>query len=242
MPVAEMRAASPSITGKQIVPGPILLLGAPGAGKGTQAKVLMADWSIPQISTGDLLREMRKDPVKSVSPLGQQVRQVMDTGQLVPDELVETIVLDRLKKPDTQGGYVLDGFPRTLVQALWLDAQLNQQSSTLPVVAVTIQVSYTKLLQRLTGRRNCPACGRIYNIYSHPPKKDMVCDVDGTALVHRADDLEDVASERLRMYDVLTAPVVSHYRAQGRFAEVDGELPVEDVTRSVIDAIVRLRS
>ena len=223
-------------------PGPILLLGAPGVGKGTQAKILMAEWLVPQISTGDLLREIRKDPVKGASALGQQIRQVMDAGQLVPDELVQAMVLERLKQPDTQNGYVLDGFPRTLPQARWLDAQLSQQTGNLPVVAVSIQVSYTSLLRRITGRRNCPTCSRIYNIYSHPPQQDTVCDVDGTALVQRADDAEDVFVERMRTYEALTAPVVTHYRALGRFAEVDGELPVADVTRAVTDAIVRLRS
>ena len=243
MPVVEMRADSrAAATRKIITPGPILLLGAPGAGKGTQAKIIMMDWSIPQISTGDLLREMRKDPVKSASPLGQQIRQVMDSGQLVPDDLVQAMVLERLEQADTKNGYVLDGFPRTLPQALWLDEQLSRRSDTLPVVAVNVQVSYTILVRRLTGRRNCPTCGRIYNIYSNPPKTDTVCDVEGTRLAQRADDSEEVASERLRMHEALTAPVVAHYRALGRFEEVDGEQSVEDVTRSVMDAIVRLRS
>ncbi len=237
-----MRADSIVTTPKLVAPGPILLLGAPGAGKGTQSKILMADWSIPQISTGDLLREMRKDPVKSASPLGIQIRQVMDAGQLVPDELVQAMVLERLKQPDTKVGYVLDGFPRTLPQASWLDDQLSRNKETLPVVAVSIQVSYTDLLHRLTGRRTCPACGRIYNIYSHPPQQDAICDVDGTVLAQRADDTEEIASERLKMYEALTAAVVTHYRALGRFAEVDGARPVEDVTRSVMDAIVGLRS
>ena len=242
MPVAETRGSIPSATSKAITPGPILLLGAPGAGKGTQAKILMADWSIPQISTGDLLREMRKDPARSASPLGIRIRQVMDSGQLVPDDLVQAMVLERLQQPDTKNGYVLDGFPRTLPQAMWLDGQLREQAETLPVVAVSIRVRYTDLLHRLTGRRTCPTCGRIYNIYSQPPKTDMVCDVDGTPLVERADDSEEIVSERLRMYETLTAPVVAHYRTSGRFAEVDGELPVEDVTQSVMDAIVNLRS
>jgi adenylate kinase len=242
VPVAEMQTDLTATTRKLIAPGPILLLGAPGAGKGTQAKILMADWSIPQISTGDLLREMRKDPIKSASPLGQEIRQVMDSGQLVPDDLVQAMVLKRLEQPDTKNGYVLDGFPRTLAQAIWLDEQLSRRLGTLPVVAVNVEVSYTTLLRRLTGRRNCPVCGRIYNIYSHPPKNDALCDVDGTPLAQRADDTEQVASERLRMHEALTAPVVAHYRELGRFAEVDGERSVEEVTRSVMDAIVRLRS
>lgn len=243
MPVMERPAGSEAVTTPILTtPGPILLLGAPGAGKGTQAKVLMMEWSIPQISTGDLLREMRKDPVKSASPLGRQIRQVMDAGQLVSNDLVQAMVLERLKLPDTRRGYVLDGFPRTLPQAVWLDQQLGRQNQALPVVAVNVQVSYTNLLRRLTGRRNCPTCGRIYNIYSNPPQNDTVCDVDGTALGQRADDSESIACERLRMHEALTAPVVAHYRDLGRFAEVDGELPVADVTRAVMDAIVRLRS
>lgn len=241
-PVGEMSTDSRSPDARAIaVPGPILLLGAPGAGKGTQAKILMADWAIPQISTGDLLREMRKDPVKSASPLGQKIRQVMDSGLLVSDDLVQAMVQERLDQPDTRNGYVLDGFPRTLPQAVWLDEELVRRAAVLPVVAVNVVVRYTTLVRRLTGRRNCPVCGRIYNIYSHPPKNDMVCDVDGSALAQRADDSEEVATERLRMHDALTAPVVAHYRALGRFAEVDGERPVDEVTGAVTDAIVRLR-
>lgn len=242
MPVDEMHASSATESAQTLAtPGPILLLGAPGAGKGTQAKLLMANWSIPQISTGDLLREMRKDPVKSATALGQQIRQIMDSGQLVSDDLVQAMVLERLAEPDTKKGYVLDGFPRTLPQALWLDEQLSERVGNLPVVAVNVEVSYTTLLRRLTGRRNCPVCGRIYNIYSHPPQNDTVCDVDGSQLAQRTDDTEQVASERLRMHEALTAPVVAHYRALGRFAEVNGEQSVEQVTRSVMDAIVRLR-
>ena len=112
---------------QKFTPGPILLMGPPGAGKGTQSKILMAQWSIPQISTGDLLRDMRKDPDKSASPLGVQMREVMDAGRLIPNELVEAIVLDRLRQPDTRRGYILDGFPRTLPQAIWLDATVDQR-------------------------------------------------------------------------------------------------------------------
>ena len=228
-------------------PGPILLLGAPGAGKGTQSKILMAAWKVPQISTGDILRELRKDPVKGSTPLGQQVRWVMDAGKLVSDELVEHLVLDRLAQKDTMRGYVLDGFPRTLGQATWLDrklaeGQLAAAETGLPVVAVMVQVSYTTLMRRATGRRTCPNCSSIYNIYFQPPKNDTVCDLDGVALVQRPDDTEAVFAERFRTYDSLTAPVIEHYRALGRFAEVDGEQTMDAVTGSVMGAIVRLRS
>ena len=229
-------------------PGPILLLGAPGAGKGTQAKTLMAAWSIPQISTGDILRGLRNDPAKADSPLGQQVRAAMDAGKLVSDALVEQLVLDRLAQPDTQRGYILDGFPRTLAQATWLDGKLEaaQQTSATsgaaqPVIAVMVRVGYTTLMRRTTGRRTCPRCSRIYNIFFQPPQQPGRCDVDGVELVQRADDQEDVFAERLRTYESQTAPVVEHYRALGRFAEVDGEQAMDAVSASVMQAIVRLR-
>ena len=241
-PTTQRDSDSASVSMAQtFTPGPILLMGPPGAGKGTQSKVLMAQWSIPQISTGDLLRDMRKDPEKSASPLGIQMRQVMDAGHLIPNELVEAIVLDRLRQPDTHRGYILDGFPRTLPQAIWLDQQLSNEKETLPIVAVNIQVSYTKLLRRITGRRSCPACGRIYNIYFCLPEHETVCDVDGTVLVQRPDDTEEVFVERMRMYEEMTAPVVEHYHGMARFAEVNGDLPVGDITRAITDAILRLR-
>ncbi|HEX4021173.1 MAG TPA: nucleoside monophosphate kinase [Acidobacteriaceae bacterium] len=248
MPVAAQgRALKEQETPRLATPGPILLLGAPGAGKGTQSKILMAAWDIPQISTGDILRELRKDPVKGGTPLGQKVRAVMDAGKLVSDELVEKLVLDRLAQPDTLRGYVLDGFPRTLGQATWLDHQLAEghlaaAETGLPVVAVMVQVRYTTLMRRATGRRTCPNCSSIYNLYFQPPKNDTVCDLDAVVLVQRPDDTEEVFAERFRTYDSLTAPVIEHYRALGRFAEVDGEQTMEAVTSSVMDAIVRLRS
>lgn len=233
--------SSPVVPVEIAVPGPILLLGAPGAGKGTQAQALMTQWSIPQISTGDLLRSLRNDPVKSSSTLGRQIRSIMDAGRLVPDELVEAMVTERLQSSDTKRGYVLDGFPRTLPQATWLDATLAQSSETLPVVAVSIRVDYNQLLRRVTGRRTCPVCGRIYNIYTNPPSRDGLCDSDGAELVHRTDDTVEVFSERIRTYEDLTAPVVAHYRTLGRFAEVDGDLPVGEVTQAVANAILGLR-
>lgn len=224
------------------VPGPILLLGAPGAGKSTQAKLLMAEWSVPQISTGDLLRDMRKDPEMCSSPLGRQVLPLIDAGQLIPDELMQAIVLERLRQPDTKRGFLLDGFPRTLEQAEWLDEKLGVDSEVPAVIAVSIRVSYTELVRRITGRRSCPACARIYNIYCRLPHHDAVCDVDGTTLERRPDDTEEVFSERMRTYLETTSLVVEHYHATARFAEVDGDLPAEEITRAIMDAIVRLRS
>ena len=222
-----------SLKGK---PGPILLLGAPGVGKGTQAKELVAKWGIPQISTGDLLRSNRDQGTE----LGKKADAFMDAGKLVPDELVNAMVAERLKQPDTTNGYILDGFPRTLGQAKWLDEHIGAE--TLPVIAVSISVGYNELLRRITGRRSCPKCGTIYNIYFQPPKADEKCDLDGTPLVRRSDDTEEVFRERMRTYETQTAPVVEHYRALGRFEEVNGAQPVDAVAAGVEAAVARLRN
>ena len=224
-------------TETKTVPGPILLLGAPGVGKGTQAKELVKIWNIPQISTGDLLRAN----VAQGTKLGTVAKQIMGRGELVPDSLVNEMVALRLLEPDTARGYILDGFPRTLGQADWLDGRLAAQPESLPVVAVSIQVNYNQLLRRITGRRNCPVCQTIYNVYMHPPQRDGFCDVEGAALIQRADDTEEVFKERMRAYVALTAPVVEHYRALGRFAEVDGDRPIATIAAGIVAAVERLR-
>jgi len=221
----------------KVKPGPILLLGAPGVGKGTQAKELVAKWGIPQISTGDLLRYHRDHG----TPLGLKAKEIMAAGRLVPDELVNEMVAERLKQPDTANGYILDGFPRTLGQAKWLDEHIGAEAQALPVIAVSIQVGYNELLRRITGRRICPACGTIYNIYLQPPKVEGKCDLDGAPLERRSDDTEEVFRERMRTYESQTAPVVEHYRALGRFEEVDGNRPVSAVAAGVEAAVERLR-
>jgi adenylate kinase len=224
-------------TESDTVPGPILLMGAPGGGKGTQAKELVKVWNIPQISTGDLLRANVAEGTK----LGKVAKEIMGRGELVPDSLVDEMVAVRLLEPDTTRGYILDGFPRTLGQAQWLDARIAAQIESLPVVAVSIQVNYNQLLRRITGRRNCPVCQTIYNVYMHPPKQDGICDIEGAELVQRADDTEEVFKERMRAYEALTAPVVEHYRAQGRFAEVDGDRPIAVIASGIVAAVERLR-
>jgi adenylate kinase len=213
-------------------------MGAPGVGKGTQAKEIKAKWGIPQISTGDILRK-NKD---LGTPMGRLAKQLMAEGKLVPDELVNQMVAERLAEQDCKSGFVLDGFPRTLGQAKWLDEHLAGRGDQLPVIAVSIRVDYTQLLRRITGRRNCPTCGSIYNVYLHPPKHDEVCDLDGTPLQRRQDDTEACFTERMRTYESQTAPVIEHYRALGRFEEVDGELAVEQVTAEIMAAVTRLRS
>ena len=217
-------------------PGPVLLLGAPGVGKGTQAKRLMEEFNIPQISTGDLLREHRKNH----TALGMLAEDLMSKGQLVPDELVNQMVAVRLRERDTEHGYILDGFPRTLNQAQWLDEQLV--GSLMPVVAVNIVVPERVLLERITGRLTCPVCGTIYNLYFEAPKQPGICDREGAKLIQRADDTEPVFRERMKAFESQTAAVIEYYRSHGdRFAEVNGNLTVDDVNISIRETLANLR-
>ncbi len=233
---AAVAGVAPSAIGFN--PGPILVLGAPGVGKGTQAKELVKLWGIPQISTGDLLRAN----VRNDTDLGKLAYEIMQRGELVPDSLVNEMVAIRLAEPDTLVGFILDGFPRTLPQAAWVDSRLASQPGALPVVAVSIKVDYTRLLRRITGRRNCPVCQTIYNIYLQPPKIEGVCDVEGASLVQRSDDTEPTFVGRMRTYESLTAPVVEHYRALGRFAEVNGDQPVANVAAGIASSVELLRA
>jgi adenylate kinase len=227
--------SKPLPNASDFLPGPVLLLGAPGVGKGTQAKRLMDEFNIPQISTGDLLREHRRNH----TPLGMLADELMSQGKLVPDDLVNQMVAVRFQDPDTQHGYILDGFPRTLNQAEWLDGQLV--AYLLPVVAVNIVVDEKVLLERITGRRISPA-GRIYNVYTTPPKVEGICDVDGSKLEQRADDTEEVFHERMKTFRGKTAAVIEYYRSHGnRFAEVDGDRPVDEVTKGIRAALLKLR-
>jgi adenylate kinase len=203
--------------------------------------LLVAKYGIPQISTGDLLR----GNISRGTELGLKAKAVMDSGQLVSDGLVNELVADRLTEPDTRRGYILDGYPRTLPQADWLDNHLASDTSpgasTLPVVAVSIVVAYDQLLRRITGRRICPVCKSIYNIYTNPPKVEGRCDCEQAALVQRGDDTEAVFIERMKTFDEQTAPVVTHYRALGRFEEVGGGGPVETVIAAIDTALHCLR-
>ncbi len=218
------------------LPGPVLLLGAPGVGKGTQAQRLMAEFGIPQISTGDLLRQHRDRR----TAIGVLADELMSQGKLVPDHLVNQMVAARLQEPDTEHGYILDGFPRTLNQAEWLDRQLV--AYLLPVVAISIVVDKHVLLERITGRLTCPVCRTIYNIYSKPPSNDRICDLEGAALVQRRDDNVDAFHERMRAFEQKTSAVIEYYREHGnRFAEVDGDRSIDEVTRSIRATLLRLR-
>jgi adenylate kinase len=227
----------PPTNSNEFLPGPVLLLGAPGVGKGTQSKRLMDEFNIPQISTGDLLRQHRNDR----TPLGMMADELMAKGQLVPDDLVNQMVATRFTEPDTQRGYILDGFPRTLNQAEWLDGQLME--SPLPVVAVNIMVPERELLERITGRLICPVCGTIYNRYSEPPTQPGICDREGATLIHRTDDTEPVFYERMKAFQAKTAAVIEYYRTHGgRFAEVDGDRSVDEVTQSIRATLFQFRN
>ena len=221
------------MSAKDIAVGPVVLLGAPGAGKGTQAKLIAGHYGIPHISTGDILREN----VARSTELGKKARAVIERGDLVSDDLVNGMVAERLKQPDVERGFVLDGFPRTVTQAEWLDRELAARGSKKPPVVVSVEVGYNQLLQRLTGRRTCPVDGKIYNIHSQPPKNEGVCDVCGTQLFQRVDDTEEVISERLKSYERQTLPLVDFYRSQGRLRRVKGELPVQQVMAEIFRII-----
>jgi len=222
--------------------GPVILLGPPGAGKGTQAKQIVERYGIPQISTGDLLREH----VAKGSSLGVEAKAIMARGELVPDELMYGMVAQRLREPDCRRGFVLDGFPRTAAQAGWLDAFLEKEffenSEMCPPVVIQLVVDYTQLLLRLTGRRSCPTCGRLYNIHFQPPRVDELCDVDGSQLIIRNDDRSEVITERLGAYENQTRPVADYYRVQQRLVPVNADQSVIEVTAQVFGVIDSHRS
>jgi adenylate kinase len=215
--------------------GPIILLGPPGAGKGTQAKRIAERYGIPQISTGDILR----DQVQRGTELGLKAKAIMARGELVPDELVCDMVAWRLRQVDCERGFILDGFPRTAAQAGWLDAFFEHEffdnpngEKCLPIV-IRIDVDYNELLLRLTGRRTCPTCGTIYNVHFQPPRVAGICDRDGSPLVTRNDDREEVIRERLTAYELQTRPVAEYYEQKGRLVSVNGDLPIEQVTGQI---------
>jgi adenylate kinase len=219
--------------------GPVILLGPPGAGKGTQSKQIVDHYGIPQVSTGDLLR----DNVARGTELGLEAKAIMARGELVPDELMYGIVACRLREADCKRGFVLDGFPRTAAQAGWLDAFLEKEVfenlDRCPPIVIQLLVDYNQLLLRIAGRRSCPTCGRLYNIHSQPPLVDQLCDVEGSRLVMREDDREEVISERLATYERQTKPVADYYRLQRRLIAINADRPVEDVTAQILGVIDR---
>lgn len=195
----------------------LILLGPPNAGKGTQAKKLYADFKIPQISTGDILRKA----VREGTELGKLAGPLMAAGAYVPDEIVIGIVEERLKEPDCANGFILDGFPRTTPQAEALERMLAKLGKKLDAV-VSLEVPHEKLIERGSGRRSCPTCGAVYHVYQSPPKKAGFCDKDGTGLVQREDDKAEVIEKRLKKYDAETAPLKQFYAQRGLLKSIDG--------------------
>lgn len=209
----------------------VVMIGPPGAGKGTQARQLAEHYHIPQISTGDILREMARLETK----LGLQLRAIMASGELVSDEVLASVIQTRTTQPDCQGGYILDGFPRTPSQARTLEKLARGQGKE--VRLVSIEVSRNALMQRLTGRRICSKCGEIYNIHLRPTKQEGICDVCGGELLHRVDDREETVGTRLTAYEQKTAPLIEYFRESGRLVSVNGERPVGEVFAEVCTAL-----
>lgn len=202
----------------------IVLIGAPGAGKGTQARLLQERRSIPQISTGDMFREMRSLD----TPLAREVQEIMATGKLISDDLTYKIVRERTSKDDCGGTFLLDGYPRTAIQAEQLEELATEQAKA--IQAIEVDVSRDELTKRLTGRRSCPVCGEIYNVYSKPPKKEGFCDVHADEkLEHRTDDSEEKVKVRLETYDELTKPLLDFYEKSGRLKRIDGRGDIEEI-------------
>ena len=201
----------------------IVMIGAPGAGKGTQARLLSEKYGYPQISTGDILREM----AQSDTELGRELKGILSSGNLVSDDILAEVIKERTSRADCSSGYILDGYPRNLNQARLLEDLAVQQDRS--IVFVRVVVHMDSLLRRLTGRRTCTRCGEIYNVYFRPPQKEGICDVDGAPLAQRSDDTAETVIRRLEAYKASTAPLVDYYNHDGRLVEVPGDLAVEQV-------------
>lgn len=210
----------------------IIMLGAPGAGKGTQALKLSEKFKIPHISTGDIFRAN----IKEKTELGKKAKSFIDQGLLVPDELVVDLVVDRLKKEDCLAGYVLDGFPRTIPQAEALSEALKAMDQKIDF-ALNIEVPDADIIGRMSGRRVCLSCGATYHITYHPPKQEGICDVCGKELVQREDDKEETVKKRLNVYHEQTQPLIDYYSNQGVLVDIDGTQAMDQVTEDIIKIV-----
>ncbi len=207
----------------------IILLGPPGAGKGTQAKRMIEKYGIPQISTGDMLRAA----VQAGTELGLEAKKYMDAGQLVPDEVVIGLVKERIQQDDCKNGYMLDGFPRNVSQAETLDKMLSELGQKIDHV-VCIEVPEDELIKRLTGRRTCKQCGAGYHVVFDPPKQDGVCDKCGGELYQRDDDNEETVKSRLKVYKEQTEPLIAYYEKQGKLRRIDGVGSIDEIFNRIV--------
>jgi len=210
----------------------LVFLGPPGAGKGTQARKLAREWSVPQVATGDMLREA----VSNGTPLGREAKTFMDRGALVPDDVMVGLIAERLAQPDAKRGFILDGFPRTIPQADALERLLGELGVSLDRV-VYFDVADAELLRRLTGRRSCPVCQSTFHVVSNPPKRENVCDRCGSALVQREDDREATVRRRLQVYAEQTAPLLDRYRKRGVLTTVAGEGKIDAIHVAIKKAV-----
>jgi adenylate kinase len=210
----------------------LILVGPPGSGKGTQAKLLCSRLGLAHISTGDILREA----IQTRTKLGLQAEAYVTTGRLVPDDLVNEVVAERFRRPDRPEHFTMDGYPRTLAQAASFDQVLRQQFLDLTAV-ILLSVDDDEIVRRMSGRRNCPNCKRTYHEIFSPPRKAGRCDECGAALVQRADDREETVRERLRIYHQTTMEIVPHYRSQGLLREVSGVGGIEDIYRAIVQQL-----
>ena len=214
----------------------LILLGAPGAGKGTQAKIIMERYGIPQISTGDMLREA----VAKGTELGKKAKEFMTQGILVPDEIVIGIVRERLAQKDCENGFILDGFPRTLAQAEALDKMLGEMGKKIDAV-INVNVPEEEVVKRIVHRRTCKKCGAIYHLIYSPPKKPGICDKCGGELYQRDDDKEETVRERFRVYRKNTEPLIDYYKKKGVLYDVDGTKDIEGVKKEVLGILEKIK-
>ncbi|MDU5099016.1 MULTISPECIES: adenylate kinase [Peptoniphilus] len=210
----------------------LVILGPPGAGKGTQAEYIVERYNIPHISTGDIFREN----IKNNTELGKEAKSYMDKGLLVPDDLVIALVEDRLNKADAKEGFLLDGFPRTVAQAVSLDSILDKNNDKLTKV-INISVDPEILIERAVGRRVCKTCGMTYHVKFNPPKEEGICDKDGTKLIQRDDDTEETVKTRISVYFDQTAPLIDYYRAQNLLVDIDGAKDIDKVFEDIVNGL-----